>query len=232
MKKFFITISVLALFIIVLIIGTKVFSPQIRDEKSIFEKRLEAVFRSFTPQTSDRVRKRSANNLWKFSKEFPQSRFADDAKFILITINFTGGANAKDNDEAQKYIRAMQAFLKEYPNDQIEATTHEKLNQLGVKSGTFYIPFNYILDYMNGFLFFNLHEFERATQYYSSIKDKLNYSVDPNKSLEIEIYLPLAISYKKLNKLEEVNDVLLEAKNRFPNNKKLIDALNELTNKN
>jgi len=124
----------------------------------------------------------------------------------------------------------MQAFIKEYPNGLIETTTYGKLNQLGLNTGTFYIPYNSILDYMNGFLHFNLKEFKIATQYYSSIKDKLDYSADPNNSLEIEIYLPLAISYKRLNELEEVNALLLESQNRFSDNQKLIEALTKLAN--
>ena len=175
-----------------------------------------------------------ANNdaLTRFAFDYPDSRFADDSQILPILMSFFGAATAKDKKGAELFIPFIERSVSKFPNGKIEKETISKLEEIfGSGNGAFLVPNDNLLNYFRGFLAFELQEFNEAIKYYTILKDELDYSIDPDGYLARDIYLPLAISYKKLNKLSELSELEREAKRRFPNNKDLLSFITSIIDK-
>lgn len=165
---------------------------------------------------------KSANDLWRFASEFPNSKFANDSKRVLIFINFLGALASNDKNSMSKWLKNMEGLANFYPDTKMQDLTIRKLKDLWGEAPTECFMSNAdLLIRMQADIGFNSKDYESAIKYYSSLKDKLDTIKEPTGLLETEVYTYLAISYEKLGKFKDELVIANEAINRFPNNEKL-----------
>lgn len=200
---------------------TLAFAQSISDDhKDIFEERLaNALTLSMKPDVKNQEINLTIDKLLQFSKDYPNSKFAKDAKYLIKLISFTGAVNRRDKESSLKLLKEMEEIVDFYPNGILDELTCKKWKEiLGDKSSAVvYIPFKDILLYMRGFMGFWFKDYESTIENLSLLKDKLDFSRDNTGILAEEVYLPLALSFKLTNRLDKYNEIAKEAVEKFPN---------------
>lgn len=194
------------------------------DHKEIFEERLSNLLTlSMKPDSTEREAAIAGEKLLQFSKDYPDSRFAKDVKYLIKLILFTGAVNTGNKDLSLKLLKEMEEIVNLYPNSSLDEFTCKKWKEiLGDKSsGVVYIPYKYILPYMRGLMGFMFKDYKSSIDNFSFLKDKLDFTKDKVNSLAREIYMQLALSYRILGKTDDLNKIAKEAIERFPNDERL-----------
>ena len=187
------------------------------DQKKIYEKRLiELIDASVHPTYEVKKIKSKLVNLVNFAKQYPYSKFADDAIILPILMEFRG---SEDINKQNEYIERISTILPCYPNERIEPLTLEKIEKLSkgeINSPLFYTPYEYLPIHMKGYKGFSEKKFEEVVSSYMILKDTIDFQTKAGKALAKETYLFLAISFKELGKLDELKSISKEARQNIP----------------
>ena len=182
----------------------------LNDHKDIFEERLTNMLK----QPSGIA----AAMLLKFSKDYPDSKFAPDAEYLVKFMQFIGAVEeSKDKEKALRYLKEIEEFVNLHPDGSLDEFTCKKYSEILGDDGAVYIPYRYILQYMRGDMGFWFMDYQAVIDNFSLLKDGLDFSKDKTGILAYEIYLPLALAYKKTNRLNDWNSIAKEAEERLPN---------------
>ncbi|MFC1674603.1 tol-pal system YbgF family protein [Candidatus Omnitrophota bacterium] len=181
------------------------------DHKDIFEERLT----KFLKQPSGIA----AFMLLKFSKDYPDSKFAPDAEYFIKFLQYIGAVGARDKEVALKYYKEIEEFVNLHPDGSLDEFTCKKYLEFGGEgsSRTVYIPYRNILQFMRGDMGFWFMDHQSVIDNFSLLKDELDFSKDKTGMLAYEIYFPLATAYKQTNRLNDWNNIAKEAAERLPN---------------
>lgn len=180
--------------------------------------------------------------LLAFSKEYPDSRFGEDARFVANFMLFRNDL-AKEikltsmGDERERllgYIKAVVNIITQYPDGQLRVSTYRKIaevvggEQAAKKYNAMRIPYRYFIYYMNGMAAAKFNDWQTGVDNLSVLKNTLSYSKDCRGAFEFDIYPGLANANMKLGRFQEAYDVAKEGLDRFPDNEwfgKFIDEV-------
>ena len=207
------------------------------EQQNIFEERLvESLMLNKEPELTEAVKARfdeAMTSLKKFSSEYPKSEFADDAEFFINYILFMGiverakkeGYTDRLKKDTEIIMEDMETIFKRYPDGTLEEFTLGKMKEVaGITTPEISIPYKYILPYMRGYVACSVTgDDKQIIENFSLIKDKLEY----RDRLEQLIYLPLAVAYKRQGKIEELKSLAREAIDKFPENKRMLTAIED-----
>jgi tetratricopeptide (TPR) repeat protein len=213
----------------------------VSDHKDIFEERLsqfvnnsKAVLEHSSLTSKEVVTAtKSSNELWNFSDDYPNSRFADDARHVVSMIMFLGALGVNSKDKAEKWIEKMQELVSRYPDGRIEDFTIAKFKfwfPYGYTHES--IPYSYIVTYMKGFSGVVFKDYDSVINNFEFLKDKLDYSKDKTGLIASEIYTYLVLNYAQLGRTEKAKRIAKEAIERFPNNSHLRPSMEQFINSN
>ncbi len=197
--------------------------PSLEDHREIFEQRFTKFLNCFkfaeaklqnpaAQGCSENEQTANVVSLGEFSREFPSSRFSDDAAYLENQILFIA---APSHDRIEKF----DSFVQQHPGAKLEDYTAQQL--LGSQSSLAYLAcmsYPEAVHLMRGNLAFDENDYKTAIGELSSIKDKVDYGRDPTRQLEKMVYLPLVIAYGKLGQGDERKAILREAAGKFPDN--------------
>lgn len=166
----------------------------------------------------------AVNQLNAFGKEFPQSKFADDAQIISLCFFFLDAVSSGEKERIPGFLADAEKITREYPQGSLEEITLSKceraLNQPGA-AVFFTIPYPAIKKYMAGWAARECEDYEGAVTYYSELKDTLNYEKDTAGYMAEDVYITLADAYIKLGKKKEAGVIAQEALKKFPDHRGL-----------
>ena len=184
------------------------------DHKDIFEKRLDA----FNPDFTEQQIEAAANELLRFSNEYPNSKFAIDAKYIYKALAFIGAVGLGHKENALAYLKELEDIAASHPNGSLNEFTCKKMQKSFPKfGGDICIPYKYFIPFLRAYRGVQSKDYQEAISNLSSIKDKLDYASDNTGTLAYDIYFPLVLSYYKSNELDKAKEVAKEAIAKFPN---------------
>lgn len=215
----------IAIVLISVFLTTSAFAQGISDDhQDIFEERLsEIVALSAKPGATGQEVGIAGEKLLQFAKDYPESRYAKDAMYLLAMMGFTGAVTGenKNKDMASKFIEKMKVVINRYPDGALEESTCKKWKEMfgEESSGAVSIPFKYTISYMHGSMGFWFQDYQSVIKNFSFLKEKLDFSKDSAGTLAGEIYIPLAVAYKNTNNFDKMNDTAKEAIERFPNSR-------------
>lgn len=146
-------------------------------------------------------------DLRRFSREHPDSQYADDAEFI----RYKGTEVPPEQWEK---------FAAKYYDGKIEDFTKEQLRRLKGNFSAFayecYIPYGLLPLYVKGQNAWLGLDYKEAERYLSEFLQKLDfYSSDLKRALQ-EPYFNLLTIYKSLNKRKEYDKIKEKARKLFP----------------
>lgn len=157
-----------------------------------------------------------------FTLNYPQSKYTDDANFIIVGVEFIDALTAQEEQASRKLIREMKKVLKNYPNLQLEPVTIQScqniLNRRFI-SLLMALPYEKIVDYMNGWWGWEFKDYQLVVDNYRKLKDSLDFKGDKYGLLAEDIYLSLVMAYQYLDKKKEALAIAYEAISRFPDNR-------------
>lgn len=232
-RKSYFRMGIFSLFLIsALIVGG--YSRGEIDEEAFFEKRLSraliyskkafeetgGLIEEVKPANLKKVQ-RAAGGLRTFVQKFPDNKYSDDAQYFNTLLPFVGAALAGDEEQALAYIKSMQEVAQVYPDGKLEELSHKRWKEIFGREmtyGVIYIPYQYTVTYMRGFMCSQFGDLESAIYNFSILKNRLNFDRDESGMLSLHIYSTLIFSYQKLDRLEEASSIAKEAIDKFPNN--------------
>ena len=201
-------------------------------DKDAFDKRMtDFLSTSLSPKSSDVDIKLSADELIKFSSDYPNSQFANDALILPTLILFVGASSQGDKDAALVYINRVQDIANKYPAGKLNDFTCKRWRELlGMQSsGAVFIPYKYLPAYMRGSLGVDSRDFQAVIDNFEDLKENLDFKKDTSDMLAYEIYTPLLIAYRYLGETDRFDSTIKEARKKFPDNLLLMEAINRVT---
>ena len=108
----------------------------------------------------------------RFADDHPRSIYADDSRFVYSLIEFMGALMVppRDIDGADQMIALMDSMVRAYPDGRIEELTYSILRrELGDQAvgGSFYIPYNRIVEYMQALKASQTRDYSNAITRYT-----------------------------------------------------------------
>ncbi len=206
-----------------------------KDQEAAIEKTdMEDVF---TARLRDALTKKTEahiNTLKSFAKEYPESRFANDAYLVSSLMEFNGLMLGNDSNHLAAFIQNLTGFISRNYDYQLKGVTYRKMVEIvGIEEAPKYnalrIPFKYMMLYLNGRVLPKFNNMQGVIDNFTMLKDSLGESRECRGVFEYEVYPQLAEAYKKLGKLPEARAVADEALSKFPGDEwfqKFISELN------
>ncbi len=208
---------------VVLVICFAVFSIKIpfsknKDAEGIFKDRLRKYWYCptsllFPTPEKERKQEKTRKDLLSFSREFPNSRFADDAIFVLACFS-------QKSDDRRMYMKE----LEQYPNEKLEDYTVEFIRKECVKSSGIceYILADTIMPYDLVVSFYKGEQASIEKDYNNTIK-YMGYFVERidsnNQRLKEKLkfaYIHLLAGYKKTGKTDECKQISEKMLSLYP----------------
>lgn len=202
----------------VILLVSSLACSKVNSEEEVFKKRLLAYLMAPLPVTVE-AKKQSQlleNNLVNFSKEFPNSKYVDDAQYVLNVISL-------END---KKIISMREFVKKYPEGKLEDYTirliEDFFKRMGQASSIPYFNLSYsqalILMKAERFSFMehNWSESLRCAKEFIENADEGDLRIRHDLRMAYMIYF---ISLKKLGRLEDAEQFKRKTLMLFPDAK-------------
>jgi len=164
---------------------------------------------------------KNANKLWSFTDAFPNSKYASNARCVIIMNCFFGALGSKDKKDSEKLIKDMEYLTKRYPNNKFEQVTVGMLKNSPHSLNVFkYMSMSNtdLLIYFRAMAGLTFNDYESALKYYLLLKNRIG-SIKNLSSLVIsEIYAGLVISYDNLGNTSAELETAKEALSKFPDN--------------
>jgi hypothetical protein len=192
-------------FFIIFVLGFSSCPAQEASDEAIFKERLqkwvEAV-NTLVDEESDLNMAKvddTLREIRKFAREYPQSKYADDAEFVRH--------NSIESD-----VETWEQFAAKYPEVNTEEFTREELRKLKGKFSAYsyecLIPYELMPLYMRGKLAWIVADYKEVEKYWSdfALKIEFGYS-DFKKDILPDIYYNLMNVYKALGKRKEYDKV-------------------------
>jgi len=210
------------MFVCLLVIFSNICFAEGDNDKAIFEDRLYKYLTApgvpdFSISEQQII---AANNLRKFSEEYPDSEYADDSLYLLII--FVTSFN--------KDVIALEQLVNKYPNGKIEDFTlkfiEDKLGKLGPGPSELYMPYALALIFCKGEKSFMTEKnYSEAIKYFSefiSNADEKNPQI--MKAVHFA-YTCLVISYRNLDRKNEGEGIKNKAIALFPEDKERLEKI-------
>jgi hypothetical protein len=145
--------------------------------------------------------------------------YADDSRFVYSLIEFMGALMVPPRDiaGADQMISLMDRTVREYPDGGIEELTYSILRkELGDQAvgGSFYIPYNRIVEYMQSLKASQTRDYRNAIAGYARLKEELSPIDD--ESVAMEIYVPLYIAYARSGRSADARALIAEVDEAYP----------------
>jgi hypothetical protein len=155
----------------------------------------------------------------RFADDHPRSIYADDARFVYSLVEFMGALMVppRDIESADQMIYLMDRMVRDYPGGRIEESTYAILRrELGDQSvgGSFYIPYNRIVEYMQALKASQTRDYRNAIAGYSKLKEELA-PIDDER-VAMEIYVPLYIAYARSGRSANARALVAEVAEAYP----------------
>ena len=155
----------------------------------------------------------------RFADDYPQSIYADDSRFVYSLIEFIGALMVppRDIEDADQMIDLMDQMVRAYPDGRIEELTYSILTkEFGDQSvgGSFYIPYNRIVEYMQALKASQTRDYRNAIAGYTKLKEELAPLED--ESIAVEIYVSLYIAYAHTGNSGKAQALVDEVKQTYP----------------
>lgn len=207
----------IAVLIVILVVSSLACS-KVNSEEEVFKKRLLSYLMA-PLSVSVEAKKQSQlleNNLVNFSKEFPNSKYADDAQYVPNVI-------PPVND---KKIISMYELVKKYPEGKLEDYTIKLIEDFFKKMGqASYTPY-FNLFYSQALILMKAEKFSFIEQNWSEsmkfAKEFIDNADEGNLKIRQDLrlaYMIYFVSLQKLGKLEDAEQVKRKTLMLFPDAK-------------
>jgi len=171
----------------------------------------------------------------KFRAKYSETALANDALYVPLLFKFVGAVTGKDKITEEQEMEGISKFVQSHPDGAVNPLTKGIWsNVLGKQSSwVLYIPNDLVLDYIRGFAAMNSQDYAKCIEYYSVLKDHLNFyneNREEIKELVNEVYAGLAVSYLLLHKNDNLKVLAKEANEKFPDDIELKDRFQKILN--
>lgn len=196
--------------------GVLVASPD--DQANLYVQRMtELILLSKRPDATEQEYSFVTDQLLKFTKDYPNSRFAKDARFIVwyFLLDRAGRGENRNEKRARDIIKEIKAVVSDYPTASLEELTCNKLVE-AFEGEMPYIPFKYAVSYLRGYSGRQFEDFQSSIDNFSFI---INNFESPREGKAIflqEVYRQLISAYVSANRSEEAGPAIKETLEKFP----------------
>jgi hypothetical protein len=186
------------------------------DRKEIFEERLgRFIALSETQNLTDKECAAALDLLGRFSKDFPDSRFAKDADFLVKYVALMVQYDVNDQEGVFKAIDAIEQVVNRYPDASLEDITCRTVAE-SPSQDMLRIPFKFMAAYLRASAGFKFKDLDLVEKQLSLIRDGHQADKGVGREFMQELYGMKIRLFTEMGRMPQAGKIARKALEQFP----------------